>query len=337
MKFRKIDRQVPSIDTALVLSGGGAKGAYQIGVIQELFDRGIKIDLVTGSSIGAFNGALLVEFINSGMNTKQIGSILAKIWRELDNFLVLNWSGFLYNFFNPFRIPSIFSNKMIKRTINKYIPINRLFNHYTECQLSVTGTNLNKKELRIFDFNSGIPVRKAVLASLAFPVGLPAVDIEGDRYVDGGTLDNAPLKEAILWGAKRIFVVFLQPLHVIDNHSKKRVNDNFPALKVVQELIELASNKMMYGDLKRAEEINKIINLINRYEQKLPNSFSDELKKLYGFKSGDSKRVVKITKIAPFHELEPPGLIGFKREKDINQAINRGIRDTRMALTNPNK
>ena len=47
--------------TALVLSGGGAKGAYQIGCWQAFQEAGIRFDLVAGSSIGGLNGALICQ------------------------------------------------------------------------------------------------------------------------------------------------------------------------------------------------------------------------------------------------------------------------------------
>jgi len=47
--------------TALVLGGGGSKGAYEIGVWQALNELGIQIDIVTGTSIGAVNGALVAQ------------------------------------------------------------------------------------------------------------------------------------------------------------------------------------------------------------------------------------------------------------------------------------
>ena len=46
---------------ALVLSGGGSKGSYQIGVYKALKKMHIKIDIITGTSIGAINGALFTE------------------------------------------------------------------------------------------------------------------------------------------------------------------------------------------------------------------------------------------------------------------------------------
>ena len=47
--------------TALVLSGGGSRGAYQCGVWQALSELGIKIDIVVGVSVGAINGAMVVQ------------------------------------------------------------------------------------------------------------------------------------------------------------------------------------------------------------------------------------------------------------------------------------
>ena len=84
MKYRKLPdgtRVKRPIKTALVLSGGGAKGAYQVGVIEELLNRGIGFDLVTGSSIGAFNGALLAEFLKERDTAP--GQKLEKIWINL--------------------------------------------------------------------------------------------------------------------------------------------------------------------------------------------------------------------------------------------------------------
>ena len=52
---------VISMKRALVLSGGGGRGSYQIGVWKALRDLGIKFDIITGTSVGALNGALMVQ------------------------------------------------------------------------------------------------------------------------------------------------------------------------------------------------------------------------------------------------------------------------------------
>mgnify|MGYP006279059229 FL=1 len=339
MKFRKLPNGVKikrPVKTALVLSGGGAKGAYQVGVIGELLKRGIKFDLVTGSSIGAFNSALLAEF-SKDQDQIDPGQKLQEIWLNLDKFLPLNWAGWTKNITTPHKIPSIFSNKNIKAILKEYIGAGRSFSDYMECQLSVTGTNLDRKTKKVFDFNSEVEVIKAVLASMAYPVGLPTVDIFGNKYVDGGVLDNAPLKEAILWGARKIYVIFLTPLSVIETEDKnlmKKEDESYPAWRVIDELIDLASNNMMYGDMKRAQKINQLLKLIDLYEGELPDSFLSQLYKIFGLRKGEGKRIVNITKIAPQKVLNPPGTMGFDNKKVIGNLIAKGKRDAIIQLGN---
>ena len=61
--------------TALVLSGGGSRGAYQCGVWQALTELGTEIDIVVGVSVGAINGAMVVE-----------GDVIktANLWRQIE-------------------------------------------------------------------------------------------------------------------------------------------------------------------------------------------------------------------------------------------------------------
>lgn len=58
----------------LVLEGGGSKGAYQVGVLKALLENGYRFDAVTGTSIGALNGAILAQ---EGLDT------LEEFWREV--------------------------------------------------------------------------------------------------------------------------------------------------------------------------------------------------------------------------------------------------------------
>ena len=242
----------------------------------------------------------------------------------------MNWSGFLKNIATPLKLPSIFSNKNIKSLLRKHIGVDRSFSDYTDCQLSVTGTNLDRKTKTVFDFNSETDVVNAVLASMAYPVGLPCMKLGEEKYIDGGVLDNAPLKEAILWGAKQIYLVFLNPLSVIETEVKDELieyDSDFPAWKVIDELIDLASNNLMYGDMKRAKKINQLLRLIDLYEGELPDTFLSQLYDIFGLKRGEGKRIVNIIKIAPDNILDPPGTMGFGQKQVIKELIKRGKKD----------
>lgn len=332
LKYRKIGQEAADINTALVLSGGGARGAYQAGVIRQLLKMGISFDLLVGSSIGALNAALLAEFIYNKLDRREIAGLLEEVWYSFRNFLTLNCPGFINNLFCPFRIPSIYTNREIRRVLSYYIPAERRFSDYRECQLSVTATNLTRKCLHIFDFNSEVPVVEAVLASMAYPVAFPAIRIGGDYYVDGGALSNAPLKEAIQWGAREIYLVFLRPMEMIIRGAYDE-ESYYPALKVIEELLDLATHHLMYGDLKQAEKINKVIDLLNRYQHRLPHGFVREIQELFGLKYGRGKRVINITRIAPAVPLDPPGLRGFRNIKAIKRIMEQGEEDARTALS----
>lgn len=341
VKYRNLsqgDEAGDKIKTAFVLSGGGAKGAYQVGVINKLLSYGVFPDLVTGSSIGAFNGAFIAEFINRGMDVEEVTKKLEVVWAETSDLLFFNWTGLIENILTPLNIPSVFSNRNIAKIIDKYIQTDRNFCDYKKCQLSITGTNLDQRKSEIFDFNAKIPVKKAVLASMAYPVGLPAVEIEGNNYIDGGVLDNTPLKEAILWGAEKIFVIFLTPITVIQDSFHRYIteqdylfsspkNRSYSALRVLDQLIGLATETLMYGDFKKAEKINRLLQVINLYHNELPESFLEEIQKIYNLKKDSGKRMISITKIAPDYILEPPGTIGFYNREAVKELIERGKKD----------
>ncbi|ACL70985.1 patatin-like phospholipase family protein [Halothermothrix orenii] len=325
------------IDTALVLSGGGAKGAYQVGVIEELLRRGIRIDLVTGSSIGAFNGALLAEFLQYGQyRSEDPVERIKEVWLNLEKVLTLNWPGFLKNIFTPWRIPSVFTNLVLRKVISDYIPETRMISDYKICQLSITGTDLNKGITRVFDYNSRIEVIKGILASMAYPAAFPSVKIGNNYYMDGGALDNTPLKEAILWGARNIYVVLLVPLKEIKEGEDQLPGKNYSAaLSVLDRFIDIASSKLMYGDLQRAEEINRVLNLLDEYRGKIKPSFIWKLKKILDIKQRgkkDAKRRINIYKIAPESTLKPPGAAGFDNIKAILRLFKKGKEDTRSLL-----
>lgn len=328
MKYRKLCTEKADIKTALVLSGGGAKGAYQVGVVKELSRMDISFDLITGTSIGALNAALIAEFIHKNMDSKEICYQLEQAWYTFEDFLTLNISGFLSNLLSPLNIPSIYTNKKIRKKLYNYIPRKRRFSDYKKCQLSVTGTNLSSKRLEIFDFNSTIPVVDAVVASMSYPIAFPALNIQGEYFIDGGALSNAPLKEAIQWGARDIFLVFLRPISMIKRGVESKESYK-SALEVVDEFLDMAVNHLMYGDLKQAEKINDIINIMNKYEDRLPPSFIKEMRKLYNLKYKGGKRIINVKQIAPNRVLDPPGLKGFDKKDAIKNIIWEGEKDSK--------
>ena len=81
------------LKVGLVLSGGGAKGAYQVGVVKALVEMGVQVDAIAGASIGALNGAVLAASPSFEEGARR----LAEVWRELaaESPLQPNWPSYL--------------------------------------------------------------------------------------------------------------------------------------------------------------------------------------------------------------------------------------------------
>src|SRR3954465_2273182 len=91
-----------NFDTILVLQGGGSLGAYECGVYKALYKRGIKFNVLAGSSIGAINTAIITAAQNG--NGKDASSILEDFWLTLAEDIISS---------EPIlSLPNISSNKM---------------------------------------------------------------------------------------------------------------------------------------------------------------------------------------------------------------------------------
>jgi NTE family protein len=204
----------------LVLQGGGALGAYQVGVYEALHDSGIEPDWVIGTSIGAINAALI-----AGSPPPKRMDRLNAFWRhvELPNFavspldlfgvgnLVANLTTLtrgIPTFFEPniaalrgthaqvgVEAAAYYSTEPLRHTLNELVDFRSLADSPT--RLTVGAVNACTGTMRYFDSRKEQLCIEHVLASGALPPAFPAVRIEGQPYWDGGIYSNTPI-EAVL-------------------------------------------------------------------------------------------------------------------------------------------
>lgn len=204
----------------LVLSGGGAKGFAHIGVLKVLEEAGIKIDYIGGTSMGSIIGGLYA----SGYNATQIDSIFKKTnFDELINDYIPRSSKNFYGKkndelyaivlpFSNFRvgIPEALSKGMYNYNLLSSLTRNvrhvRDFNKLPTPFLCI-GTNIETGEEVLL--NKGNLVQ-AMMASAAFPSLFTPVEIDGKLLVDGGVVNNYPIKEVRNLGADIIIGVDVQ-------------------------------------------------------------------------------------------------------------------------------
>lgn len=183
--------------TAFVLGGGGNLGAIQVGMLQALAERGIVPDALFGCSVGAINAvALAADPGRSGVER------LADIWSRLDSEVVCppgRLSGLLL-LTRKYR--SLQSNDALRSLLETSLTYRRF--EEAAIPVAVVATSLRTGRDHWFGAGEVIP---AVLASAALPAIFPPVEIDGERFVDGGVVDNVPISRALASGATRIFVL----------------------------------------------------------------------------------------------------------------------------------
>jgi len=190
---------------ALVLSGGGAKGAWEVGVAAALIEAGLPIALVAGSSAGALNAAMIaagrvdrLEALWRGLERDKVYTLRAPVffagllpgWLTL---LALDGAG------------SLFDPQPLRDLIAATVELDRI--RASRVRLLVTTTDLERREKKTFD-NATVTV-SALVAAAAVPGAFPPVDVDGALLVDGGLTGRAPVLDALEAGVPlgRVLVV----------------------------------------------------------------------------------------------------------------------------------
>lgn len=180
---------------AFVLSGGGSLGAWQVGQLQALFEAGVAPDLLVGTSVGAMNAAAI-----AGEPTVEGARKLAAAWQRTRRADVLPAWG--WRRVSALYRKALYSNHGLRALIESCVSYGLI--EEAAVPLRVVTTSLETGQERVL--SSG-PAVDAVLASTAIPGVYPPVLVGGERLVDGGIVDNIPVRPAVDEGADEVFVL----------------------------------------------------------------------------------------------------------------------------------
>lgn len=238
---------------ALVLSGGGAKGAYQIGVWKALKKLGVKFDIVTGTSVGALNGTLIVQ----NEYRKAV-----KIWKKINLKSLFNEE--TTNETTNLDIYKIYGKKVLKEggmdtseleeIINQALNKRKFFSSKINYGL-ITYNLTDKKPVVITKatINKDSFSNYLVASASCFPAFKEKI-INQKKYIDGGYYDNLPINLAIDLGATEIIAVDLnapgikqQPKEKIKTTTIKPRN-KLTSFLYFQEKATIKSIKYGYND-----------------------------------------------------------------------------------------
>lgn len=199
----------PENSYALVLSGGGTRGAYEVGVWKALKEMRIPIGGICGTSIGAMNGAFFlsqdIETIENAYLNIQMDDLFEvtdSVKRDKNLMSPEN----MHAMFGKFVSERGLSNRPLRELIVKYVDLKKIYDSPIEYGLVATDMN-SRSALKLF--KEDIPPEKLVdyiLSSANYPIFKPVV--KGERkMIDGGIMDNMPINMMIDRGFKRIIAV----------------------------------------------------------------------------------------------------------------------------------
>jgi NTE family protein len=221
---------------AMILSGGGARGAYEVGVLWYIFDdltrilgAPPRIDILCGTSVGAINGCFLAAHLGDPVLGLRR---LVELWTDLELARVLGFGmrqvltlprvlfggGNGYGLFDVRPMADLVQREISWRAVSRCLRKGMLRALTVSCTEVSTGRTVVfmqvSPELTI---PSAAPPRTLfradrigphhALASAAIPLLFPPVRIDGELHLDGGLRQNTPIAPALRLGATHIFAI----------------------------------------------------------------------------------------------------------------------------------
>ncbi|NJK32915.1 MAG: patatin [Deltaproteobacteria bacterium] len=289
------DAPAPS-PVALVLSGGGARGAYEVGVIRYIRERlpiNAHFDLITGTSVGAINGAYLAATCD---RPRAQGRMLQRVWSQLtiDSVYGFGWRQVrdlprvLFGRRLPktphgSRVGGLVDSSALERLVREKIPWKRLTENLASGRLgafAVTATEVatgistvfvHTAKRRLHPWPEGAnevvvqtPITAAhTLASAAIPALFAAVKVGDQFYVDGALRQNTPLRPALRLGAQRMLVIGLRHHETPQerrNRQRREVESLFPnVFFLLGKLLNSLMLDPVESDVERIEQTNRVL------------------------------------------------------------------------------
>jgi NTE family protein len=307
---------------ALILSGGGGRGAYHCGVIEYLELIGWKPDILVGTSIGAINAAALASGRTAlELETLWLAMTSDRVQRlRRDVFQIDEWT-------------YLFENEPWRRTLleDHWFDFDRL-NAPDAPMLAVTATDVSTGTLNVFcnhaikASRSGGPRAKRIcqvplsldhiLASCSIPVLYPWTRVAGSEgpFWDGAVVSNTPLGTAMRAGATEIIVVLLAPWQ--EEREAYRNEDGEP--RALWALPGLALDWML---LSAFRSDLKLFGMVNQFVAAL-ELLDDAARQKLALRLWPGENVDdKVAMLSGFHYVDEPWIVAPKKALPVDQII----------------
>jgi NTE family protein len=295
------DRNARHPGVALVLQGGGARAAYQVGVLKALSEilghpEENPFPIITGTSAGAINAALLAAHADNfarGVET------LVNVWTNFTPDQVyrtdfpgvarnsLKWlSAFLFGAITKNHRVSLFDNSPLAELIARHVDLPKIAGHLESGALravSVTAAGYTSgQNCAFFQASSGmqgwrrsqrVGIRVSqlrcehLMASAAIPFAFPAIKINREFFGDGSIRQIAPCSPALHLGAERVFVVGTAKL--VKDIPERLNGDEYPSLaQIAGHAMASIFLDTLAVDIELLQRINSTLTVVDHHKLK---------------------------------------------------------------------
>jgi NTE family protein len=300
--------------SALVLQGGGALGAYELGAARAFYkDPSFSTDLIAGVSIGAITAVLLARPKRPMKPLEALEAFWERVTLRASFLpeLVRPYASFFGNphFFTPrqdylnfFNWTYFYDIEPLRRTLEELTDLDALANKAASPRLLVSATNLEEGQIQYFYSNSPDYdlTLDHVIASCSLPPAFPMQAIGRKHYWDGGLFDNTPLGAVLdhLNDApdvdRSVYVVNLFP-------NKADIPTNMPEIAARMKNLQFANKSG--EDIKLLERFNEVAALMEALEA-LPQG--NPLQDNDAYKAVKSQGYLRVPRICPIGSPEVP-------------------------------
>lgn len=278
--------------TAIVLQGGGALGAYELGVLKAIYDQrpGFQPSAVAGISIGAITAAVL-----GGARGEPIAT-LETLWRDkltvlplvpglgrlavpflprdVEQGLAVLGNPGMYRLnpelvLGPWATTSIYETGPLRRTLAELADLDKI--NRGAIRVIVGAMDIETAMITYFDNAKGNFTFEQTIASGSLPPGFPMTEVDGRWYWDGGLFSNTPLGPAINYlesvepGNRAIH----RELIVVELFPREApIPRTLP--DVVNRMVQMQYTSRIQLDEKLSRKIDKMLDLIERIDEDLP-------------------------------------------------------------------
>ncbi|MGD9156167.1 MAG: patatin-like phospholipase family protein [Bacillota bacterium] len=234
---------------ALIFSGGGGKGAFEVGAVDFLVKTaGLDFQIFLGSSVGALNAAMLAMATNYRELLVAVRN-LKKLWEAITGNHAI-YQSYPLGVLDLFSRNALYNPCGLRRLIKNHIDPQRLCQNPAKLAI-ITAVAIETGEL--FNVNSRQPelqnvILDFILASASMPIFFPPVLINGKHWYDGGLRDVTPLAAAFKERPDEIYLVLTFPV----NEQLEPVLDEAPYGGVLRSLLRIVSimtNELRANDL----------------------------------------------------------------------------------------